>query len=171
MDKHGTIFLLLGLLFLTGASTIFFPIHEPNTVYGFGDDIILKDPSSFYDSTGKLNIIGVIDNNGVFPVDATVGVNVTEVSAEENNTSIAGSSNTGNPSFSTVTSPTFARVIYPGTGAPFKVVIPPELTESVGQPFIYSVTQKENINYDVLELNYSNMAVGREKALMGTVRN
>ena len=84
MDKHGTMFLLLGLLFLTGASTIFFPIHELNTAYGFGDDIILKDPSSFYDSTGKLNIIGVIDNNGLFPVDATVGVNVTEVSTEEN---------------------------------------------------------------------------------------
>ena len=170
MDKHGTMFLLLGLLLLTGASTIFFAIHELNTVYGFGDDIILKDPSSFYDSTGKLNIIGVIDNNGLFPVDATVGVNVTEVSTEENGTSIAGSSNTSNPS-STVTSPTFARVIYPGTGAPFKIVIPPESTESVGQPFIYSVTQKENVNYDVLELNYSNMAVGRERALMGTVRN
>ena len=55
---------------------------ESNTVYGFGDGIILKDPSSFYDSTGKLNIIGVIDNNGEFPVDATVGVNVTEVSDE-----------------------------------------------------------------------------------------
>lgn len=171
MDKHGTMFLLLGLLFFTGASPIFFPIHELNTAYGFGDGIILKDPASFYDSTGKLNIIGVIDNNGIFPVDATVGVNVTEVSDEENSTSIARPINTSNSSVSTVTTPTFARVIYPGTGAPFKIVIPPESTESAGQPFIHTVTQKENVNYDVLELNYSNMAVGRERALMGTVRN
>lgn len=171
MDKHGTMFLLLGLLFFTGASTIFFPSHELNTVYGLGDDIILKDPASFYDSAGKLNIIGVIDNNGVFPVDATVGVNVTGITGEEKSTSIDGSSNTSSSSFSTVTSPTFARVIYPGTGAPFKIVIPPDSAESVGQPFIYSVTQEEDVNYDVLELNYSNMAVGRERALMGTVRN
>jgi hypothetical protein len=171
MDKQGTMFLLLGLLFFTGSSTIFFVMHELNTVYGFGDGIILKDPASFFDSTGKLNIIGVIDNNGEFPVDATVGVNVTELSDEENSTSTAGSGNTNNSFFSTVTSPTFARVIYPGTGAPFKIVISPESTESVSQPFIYSVTQKENVNYDVLELNYSNMAVGSEGALMGTVRN
>jgi len=171
MDKQGTMFLLLGLLFFTGASTIFFAMHELNTVYGFGDGIILKDPASFFDSAGKLNIIGVIDNNGEFPVDATVGVNVTELSDEENSTSTAGSGNTNNSFFSTVTSPTFARVIYPGTGAPFKIVISPESTESVSQPFIYSVTQKENVNYDVLELNYSNTAVGSEGALMGTVRN
>ena len=46
-------------------------------------------------------------------------------------------------------------------------MIPPESTESVGQPFIYSVTQKENVNYDVLELNYSNMPVGRERGIDG----
>ena len=51
---------------------------------------------------GKLNIIGVVDNNGEFPVDATVGVNVTEVSDNEDTASAHGSSNSTNLSFSTL---------------------------------------------------------------------
>lgn len=171
MYRYGAMFLFLGLVFFTGTSTFYFSMPESNTVYGFRDGIILKDPASFYDSTGKLNIIGVVDNNGEFPVDATVGVNVTEVSDNEDIASAHGSSNSTNLPFSTYTSPTFAKVIYPGTGAPFKIVLSPKSTESVGQPFVYSVTKKEKVNYDVLDLNYSNMAIGNEKALIGTVRN
>jgi hypothetical protein len=171
MDKRGTTFLLLGLLFFTGVSISFFFMYGLNSVYGFSDDIVLKDPASFYDNTGKLNVVGVIDNNGEFPVDATVGVNVTRTFDIESTTSDDESSNSSNSSFSAVTSPTYARVIYPGTGAPFKIVLSPESIETVGQPFIYSVIRKEKVNYDVLELNYSNMAVGSERALIGTVRN
>jgi hypothetical protein len=72
---------------------------------------------------------------------------------------------------STLTSPTFAKVIYPGTGAPFKIVVPPKVTEAVGQPFISSAIGKESAFYDVLDLNYSNMAVGSERALIGTLSN
>lgn len=171
MDKHGTMFLVLGLLFFTGASTYCFSMHGLNSVYGFSDGIILKDPASFYDSDGKLNIVGVIDNNGEFPVDVTVGINVTGTTDILSTISADDASNSGNSFSSTVTSPTYAKVIYPGTGAPFKIVLSPESIESVGQPFIYSVIRKERVNYDVLELNYSNMAVGRERALIGTVRN
>jgi len=146
-------------------------MHGPNSVYGFSDGIILKDPASFYDSNGKFNIVGVIDNNGEFPVEATVGINVTGTTDSLSTISADVSSNSGNSFSSTVTSPTYARVIYPGTGAPFKIVLSPESIKSVGQPFIYSVIRKERVNYDVLELNYSNMAFGSERALIGTVRN
>src|SRR5512145_1151108 len=123
MDKQRTVFLLLGILFFTAASTFFLSMYGPNLVYGFSDGIILKDPASFYDTNGKLNIVGVIDNNGDFPVDATVGVNVTGRSGNESTTPVDGSSNSSKSLFSTVTSPTYARVIYPGTGAPFKIVL------------------------------------------------
>ena len=33
-----------------------------------GSDIVVKDPGSFLDSTGRLNIIGVVDNNGDYPI-------------------------------------------------------------------------------------------------------
>lgn len=171
MDKHVMWFLLLGLLFFTGA-VIFFPSkYGLDSVYGFRDVIIVKDPASFYDNSGKLNIVGVIDNNGQYPVDATVGVNVTGTPHNESTASVNGLSIFNSSINSTVTSPTYARVIYPGTGAPFKIVLSPGSFISVGQPFIYSAIRKENANFDVLELNYSNMAVGSERALVGTVRN
>jgi hypothetical protein len=170
MDRYGAMFLLLGLLF-TGAVAFFLYVDGLDSVYGFSEDIVLKDPASFYDHWGRLNVVGVIDNNGEFPVEVTVGVNVTETRDNISTISTKGIGNSGNSLVSTVTSPTFAKVIYPGTGAPFKLIMSPDSIETVGQPFIYSMKGKENAYYDVLKLNYSNIAIGSEKALIGTVTN
>lgn len=170
MDKHGAMFLLLGLLF-TGAITLFLYMDGLNSAYGLSKGIVLKDPASFYDNSGRLNIVGVVDNNGEYPVDVTVGVNVTATTDAISTISTNGISSSDNSMVSTLTSPTFAKVIYPGTGAPFKIVVPPKVIEAVGQPFIYSVIGKESAYYDVLDLNYSNMAVGSERALIGTLSN
>lgn len=167
MDKHGAMFLLLGLLF-TGAITLFLYMDGLNSAYGLSKGIVLKDPASFYDNSGRLNIVGVVDNNGEFPVDVTVGVNVTATTDAISTISTNGISSS---MVSTLTSPTLAKVIYPGTGAPFKIVVPSKVIEAVGQPFVYSVIGKESAYYDVLELNYSNMAVGSERALIGTLSN
>ena len=93
MDKPYAIFLLLGLLLFMVASTFLFSMNWLNSVYGFNDGIVLKDPASFYDSSGKLNIVGVVDNNGEFPVDVTVGVNVTRTPLSDSITLAGGSSN------------------------------------------------------------------------------
>jgi hypothetical protein len=170
MDKQRTVFLVLGLL-LTGAITFFLYGDGLNSAYGLSKDIVLKDPVSFYDNSGRLNIVGVVDNNGKFPVDVTVGVNVTGRTDNISSISTNGISNSVNSLVSTVTSPTYAKVIYPGNGAPFKIAIPAKSIEVVGQPFINSVIGKESTYYDVLELNYSNMAVGSERALIGTLSN
>jgi hypothetical protein len=172
MGKNATILSLLVMLLFVGASSFFISLQGLDSVYGISKGIILKDPASFYDNSGKLNIVGVVDNNGEFPVSATVGVNVTKKTHNES-TVLADLSPSGssNSFVSTVTSPTYSRVIYPGTGAPFKMVLSPGSIESVGQPFIYSIIQEEKVNYDVLVLNYSNMAVGNDGALIGTVRN
>jgi hypothetical protein len=171
MDKQGLMFLLLGLLFFTGASTFFLSMYGFDSVLGFSENVILKDHASFYDKNGKLNIVGVVDNNGDFPAEATVGVKVAGTNDSVSAISAERANNSGKSFFSRVTSHAYASVIYPGTGAPFKIVLSPESIESVSAPFIYSVNRKEKTNFDVLELNYSNMAVGSERALIGTVKN
>src|ERR671918_884211 len=100
MDKNDTVFLLSGILLFIGAGSYSISLYGPDSVYGLSNDIILKDPASFYDNSGKLNIVGVIDNNGEFPVGATVGVNVTRTTDSES-TALAD----GNSFVSTATSP------------------------------------------------------------------
>lgn len=42
------------------------------------NNIVLKDLGSFLDSGGRLNIVGVVDNNGHYPItDVMVGLNLT----------------------------------------------------------------------------------------------
>jgi hypothetical protein len=50
-----------------------------------------------------------------------------------------------------LTSPTFERIIYPGIGAPFKIVLDNKLVEAVSPPFVYAVKYVDKINY-----NFSN---------------
>ena len=135
------------------------------------------------DSNDRLNIVGVVDNNGDYPIgQVIVGLNLTASSGGlSQGLSDFGDTNTvdahlqaTNANASTITTTiTFARVIYPGTGAPFK--IGREGSEvsmaSIGQPFIYAFNQLDTTYYDILRLNFTNMAVGSERALVGTVEN
>jgi hypothetical protein len=139
------------------------------------NNIVLKDLGSFLDSAGRLNIVGVVDNNGHYPIaDVMIGLNLTNshtslfpdnfttINNDDAQTKIAG----------TVTSPTFARVIFPGTGAPYKIVLEqPGMLASFGQPTVSSYRQIDVPYYNVLKLNYSNVAVGNERSLVGTVKN
>ena len=159
-----TIFLIpLGFF---GASV--FNVESYGTSYAIenGDQIVLKEFGSFRDSNDRLNIVGVVDNNGDYPIgQVIVGLNLTDSSGGlsqglsdfgDTNTDDAGSqANTANASTTTtITAPTFARVIYPGTGAPFKIVLeqPGVSMASIGQPFIYAfnnmrVLGSENMKY------------------------
>jgi len=170
MHGYVTSIKVIGSFCLLGLSIWGSCINAPGKAYGMHDGIILKDPASFLDNKGRLNIIGVIDNDRDFPVEAIVGVNVTEKPTAISGSYSSSSNNTTTSNFTTFTSPTFARVIYPGTGAPFKIVLGPE-SEVISPPFVYAVKQRVRVNYDVLNLNYSNMAIGSEKALIGTVTN
>ena len=139
------------------------------------------------DSNDRLNIVGVVDNNGDYPIgQVIVGLNLTASSGGlseglsdfgDANTDDAHSqaniANANTPNTTTITAPTFARVIYPGTGVPFKIVLEGSEVSiaSIGQPFIYAFNQLDTTYYDILKLNYTNMAVGSERALVGTVEN
>jgi hypothetical protein len=93
------------------------------------NNIVLKDLGSFLDSAGRLNIIGVVDNNGHYPIAGVmVGLNSTNSRTSLFSDNFATSDNINDDAAhtkitSTVTASTFARVIYPGTGAPFKIVL------------------------------------------------
>jgi hypothetical protein len=157
----------------------------PGTSYAIdnGDQIVLKEFSSFMDSNDNLNIVGVVDNNGDYPIGGVlIGLNLTDRSVSHSpDISDVGDeaddddapATTTNANTTTIIAPTFARVIYPGTGAPFKIVLEQSGVSmaSIGQPFIYAFNQIDTPHYDVLKLNYTNMAVGNERALVGTVKN
>jgi hypothetical protein len=167
MFRRLTGFLYSGLICCLGLALFTSFMYMSNLAYGLNENIVLKDPGSFLDNSGQNNIIGVIDNNGKFPVDVTVAVNVTDKSQGLPSAS-SGSNETA---VRTLTSPTFARIIYPGTGAPFKIVLDNRLVEAVSPPFVYGVKDVDKINYNLLKLNYSNMAMGSERALIGTMEN
>ena len=179
-----TIFLIsLGFF---GASV--FNVESYGTSYAIenGGQIVLKEFGSFMDSNDRLNIVGVVDNNGDYPIgQVIVGLNLTASSGglseglsdfgDTNTDDARSQANTASASttITTIMAPTFARVIYPGTGAPFKIVLEGSEVSmaSIGQPFIYGFNQLNTTFYDILKLNYTNMAVGSERALVGTVEN
>lgn len=178
-----TIFLIsLGFF---GASIFYVESYGTSYAIENGDRIVLKEFGSFIDSNDRLNIVGVVDNIGDYPIgQVIVGLNLTASTGGlseglsdfgDTNTDDAGSqANTANAStIATIMAPTFARVIYPGTGAPFRIVLEGSEVSmaSIGQPFIYAFNQLDNTYYNILKLNYTNMAVGSERALVGTVEN
>jgi hypothetical protein len=122
--------------------------------------VVVKEQGSYVDSHGRLNIVGVVDNNGNKPIHVKVGINVM--------------SNIGNdhasPNMISLINSTYARIIYPSTSVPFKFVLEPGQQPS-GNSFIKNITQVDAIYYDILHLNYTNMAIGTDKALVGSVKN
>src|SRR5215212_2330009 len=121
------------------------------------NSIKMTKQQSFVDSSGRLNVIGVVDNNGKIPISVTVSLNTVYKS---------GSSRT-------LIDPTFGNIIYPFTGAPFKFIIEPNQQSVKGTAFISSVKQIPVPYYNVIRLDYSNMpaANSSNKALVGTVQN
>jgi hypothetical protein len=120
------------------------------SVYAFeGPEIILK--SSFVDSDGRQNIIGTVRNYGELPVQVMVGVQTSDGKTQE--------------------AQTYGRTIWPLTDSPFKIVL--ERGVRGGDPFIKEVKEVYDVpNYNtMLLLNYSSMAVGEERAFVGTIKN
>ena len=116
--------------------------------------ISIVDQKIFKDLNGELNLVGVVQNNAGKPIEVKIGVNVTQTDKQS----------------SILTSNTFTNVIYPYVAAPFKFTIGgnelfngfayPIETKEVTKPFFTDLTQ-----------NYSNLATGDEKALVGTIKN
>ena len=125
------------------------------------DSVVVKDQGSYVDSLGRLNIVGVVDNNGNKPVSVKVGVNVMRDIGNNHASSLN----------MTLTNGTYARIIYPSTSVPFKFVLEPGQQQPSGKSYIESLTYVDAAYYDILHLNYTNMAIGTDKALVGSVKN
>src|SRR5262249_9606398 len=95
------------------------------------------------------NIVGTVRNFADNPVQVKVGVQ----------------SDDGN----VMSAQTYGRIIWPLTDSPFKIVLDHGANES--QPFIVDVKNVDVPNYNLLVLSYNGMAVGEEKAFVGTIKN
>jgi hypothetical protein len=150
------------LLLLVIVLTLSIPLQFPSLVTAhaatINDPIKMTKQESFIGSNGRLNIIGVVNNNGNVPVVITVGLNTIDKSGVTN---------------TMMTDPTYGKIIYPFTGAPFKFIIAPN--QSVNGPaFISNIKQIAVPYYNVIRLNYSNMpsaAADSNKAMVGTAKN
>jgi hypothetical protein len=152
--------LTAALLLLVMVLTLSVPLQFPSLVTAhaatINDSIKMTKQQSFIDSHGRLNVIGVVDNNGNVPVAVTVGLNTIGKSGVTN---------------TMMTDPTYGNIIYPFTGAPFKFIIKPDQPVK-GTAFISSIKQIPVPYYNVLRLNYSNMPTSdSNKAMVGTAKN
>ena len=125
------------------------------------NSIKMTEQRSFLDSNGHLNVVGVVNNVGRVPIGVTVGLNTT-TNVDNSNSKV--------PSTSFMKQPLYGRIIYPFTGAPFKFVIAPDQTVK-GKAFVVNVNQILVPNWNVVSLNYSNMATGKDGALTGIAEN
>ncbi|HVX02157.1 MAG TPA: FxLYD domain-containing protein [Nitrososphaera sp.] len=117
---------------------------------------LLNSDHSFVDAQGMTNVVGIVDNRGLAPIGVTMALNVSDSSGH----------------YSTLHENLYGRTIYPWEGAPFKFRLP-DGVKAVGKPYIANVSNSHaNVPYyDTLVLNYTNMAVGQERVLTGTMKN
>jgi hypothetical protein len=66
--------------------------------------------------------------------------------------------------------PTYGRIIYPSSVSPFKFAVDPAWFVS-GAPFILNAKEVLTPYYKPLNLSYSNMPAGSDRALVGTAKN
>jgi hypothetical protein len=144
-----------------GVLMLIMPIMAVVTILPFSANVYSNDDyvsvkiiahSSFIDLEGKLNVVGTVRNTGNLPIQTTVGLNV----HDQNGIRIEYQS-------------TYGRTIWPLNDAPFKFVID---SGTAGVPFVADVRQAEATHLtDMIILNYTSMAIGDERAFVGTVRN
>jgi hypothetical protein len=150
---------VLAISFHIIGSTISFPTR----VFAYDNNnnsIKMTDQRSFLDTHGNLNVVGVVNNFGRVPISVTVGLNTAVPSVDSSKA----------PATYFIKEPTFGRIIYPFTGAPFKFTVKPQQIVT-GKAFIVDVNHVSVPNWNVLSLNYSNMPVGKDVALVGMAKN
>jgi hypothetical protein len=121
------------------------------------NSLILTKQGSFVDSSGGLNIVGVVDNMGHIPVQVNMGLKT-----KDKNSGL----------ITTMVQPTYGKIIYPLTGAPFKFVVGDQNQSTIpGKAYISSIKEIPTPFFKSLRLNYTNTPVGKDRSLVGTIKN
>jgi hypothetical protein len=119
--------------------------------------LIVTKQGSFVDSSGRFNILGVVDNIGHVPVQVNMGLKTKDM-------------NSG--LITTMIQPTYGKIIYPLTGAPFKFVVDDHNNSVIpSKAYISSIKETPTPYFKSLRLNYTNTPVGKDRSLVGTVKN
>jgi hypothetical protein len=113
--------------------------------------------SPFAGSDGKVNVVGIVKNNGIMPVEVVLGMKIVTISA-------------GGGLSTTIKEPTYGKIIYPSSVSPFKFTFEPAWSVSRA-PFILNAKEVLTPYYRPLNLSYSNMPAGSDRALVGTAKN
>lgn len=132
------------------------------------ETIIIPEQHLLKDFSGNINIAGVVKNNGSIPVHVVVGLNTTTTTKNLNGDDT--NKTESDQTISAIQNTTYSRIVYPSTSSPFKFVVPSD-NSVLGKAFIVNARERAVPLYDNLVLNYSNVAVGDNKALIGTVKN
>jgi hypothetical protein len=152
---------IVAFLAMLALQAVGLTISLPHNVFAYDNNSVkMTDQRSFLDSRGNLNIVGVVNNVGRVPISVTVGLNTSTAALDSSNA----------PTIYFVKEPIYGRIIYPLTGAPFKFVVNPQQIVT-SKAFIFNVNQVSVPNWNVLSLDYSNMPVGKDAALVGTAKN
>lgn len=130
-------------------------ICQSTLSFAYGDNIEISPGTSFVDSIGKLNVIGVVTNLGTTSEQVTVGLDVHH--------KIDGSK-------TTLRDTTFSKIIFPGKESPFKFKIRDDYNV-LGKPYLLEMKNGKEPYYNVIVQNYSNFPVGQNKELVGTLKN
>ena len=116
--------------------------------------LIVTKQGSFVDSNGRFNIVGVVDNIGHVPVQVNMGLKTKDM-------------NSG--LVTTMIQPTYGKIIYPLTGAPFKFVVDDHNNSVIpSKAYISSIKETPTPYFKSLRLNYTNTPVGKDRSLVGT---
>ena len=142
------LFLLFNLNLDIGYSL---PEFQNSTNYS----INITEQREFKDLENNTNIVGSVENNNYVPLTIKLGLNITNT---ENNKTI------------TMIESPFSSIIYPFSVVPFKFIIQDNYLIS-GDIFTYEIQEQSQPFLNLLVQNYSKFAQGKEKALIGTIKN
>ena len=127
--------------------------------------LVVTKQGSFLDADGRLNIVGVVDNIGYVPVQVNMGLKTKDKDSGLVTTKIQ---------------PTYGKIIYPLTGAPFKFVVNDYDNNNnnnnnnspiPSKAYVSSIKEVSTPYFKSLRLNYTNTPVGKDRSLVGTVKN
>ena len=122
----------------------------------YAEDIVsISERNIFKDSNDKLNLVDTLTNIGKTPLEVTIGVDVKKPFQSEPEV---------------LKSKTFASVLYPHREVPFKFTIK-NGDSFEGSVFVVETKEVNKPLFGNLKHEYSNIAMGDEKALIGTIKN